>query len=115
VRTLRALGLDLPTIRKVVDREISLPLAAAAPTEARNVQTWTLRLQRSLPTVAQARLHCPGPVSASDKELAASLIGHWMIGFQADQDLAWALLLEDGGSGGGDAGSVARAFLQKAQ
>ncbi|QFQ98499.1 hypothetical protein F9278_22545 [Streptomyces phaeolivaceus] len=51
----------------------------------------------------------------SDNELAAPLIGHWMIGFQADQDLAWALLLEDGGLGGRDAGPVARAFLQKAQ
>jgi hypothetical protein len=53
VRALRALGLDLPTIRKVVGREISLPRVAAAPTEARDVRTWTLRLQRSLPTVAR--------------------------------------------------------------
>ncbi|MGN9755423.1 hypothetical protein [Streptomyces sp. SD31] len=69
MRTLRALGLDPPTIRKVVDREISLPRVAAAPTEARDVQTWTLRLQRSLPTVAQARLHCPGPVSGRTTNL----------------------------------------------
>ncbi|MEU1487899.1 penicillin-binding transpeptidase domain-containing protein [Streptomyces sp. NPDC005752] len=35
----------------------------------------------------------------------------WMIGFQGDSDLAWAVLLEDGGSGGADAGPVAQRFL----
>ncbi|MEU8548174.1 MerR family transcriptional regulator [Streptomyces roseoverticillatus] len=34
VRTLRDLGLDLATIRKVVDQELSLPEAAAAHAEA---------------------------------------------------------------------------------
>lgn len=36
----------------------------------------------------------------------------WMIGFQGDSDLAWAVLLEDGGSGGADAGPVAARFLR---
>ncbi|MCI0386056.1 penicillin-binding transpeptidase domain-containing protein [Streptomyces sp. CNQ085] len=36
----------------------------------------------------------------------------WMIGFQGDSDLAWAVLLEDGGSGGTDAGPVAAKFLR---
>ncbi|MFC7817446.1 MULTISPECIES: penicillin-binding transpeptidase domain-containing protein [unclassified Streptomyces] len=36
----------------------------------------------------------------------------WMIGFQGDRDLAWAVLLEDGGSGGSDAGPVAAKFLR---
>ncbi|SDS32419.1 penicillin-binding transpeptidase domain-containing protein [Actinopolymorpha singaporensis] len=36
----------------------------------------------------------------------------WMIGYQEDSDLAWAVLLEDGGSGGSDAGPVAAAFLK---
>lgn len=35
----------------------------------------------------------------------------WMIGYQGDFDLAWAVLLEDGGSGGADAGPVAARFL----
>ncbi|MET9436664.1 penicillin-binding transpeptidase domain-containing protein [Streptomyces sp. NPDC006551] len=35
----------------------------------------------------------------------------WMIGYQGDSDLAWAVLLEDGGSGGADAGPVAARFL----
>ncbi|MTE21396.1 PbsX family transcriptional regulator [Streptomyces sp. TRM43335] len=36
----------------------------------------------------------------------------WMIGFQGDRDLAWAVLLEDGGSGGADAGPIAAKFLR---
>ncbi|MEU3464752.1 penicillin-binding transpeptidase domain-containing protein [Streptomyces sp. NPDC006733] len=35
----------------------------------------------------------------------------WMIGYQEDTPLAWAVLLEDGGSGGADAGPVAARFL----
>ncbi|MFJ6088238.1 MerR family transcriptional regulator [Streptomyces sp. NPDC092369] len=48
VRTLRELGLDLPTIRKVVDRELSLPEVAAAHTEALEVQIRVLRLRRAV-------------------------------------------------------------------
>ncbi|MEU0073122.1 penicillin-binding transpeptidase domain-containing protein [Streptomyces sp. NPDC006332] len=36
----------------------------------------------------------------------------WMIGYQEDRDLAWSVLLEDGGSGGSDAGPVAAKFLK---
>jgi hypothetical protein len=36
----------------------------------------------------------------------------WMIGYQEDRDLAWSVLLEDGGSGGKDAGPVAAKFLR---
>lgn len=35
----------------------------------------------------------------------------WMIGYQGDDDLAWSVLLADGGSGGADAGPVAARFL----
>ncbi|WP_217560651.1 MerR family transcriptional regulator [Streptomyces sp. GbtcB6] len=45
VRTLRELGLDLPTIRKVVDRELSLAEAAAVHAEALAVQIRVLRLR----------------------------------------------------------------------
>ncbi|WP_338146617.1 penicillin-binding transpeptidase domain-containing protein [Streptomyces boncukensis] len=37
----------------------------------------------------------------------------WMIGYQGGDNLAWAVLLEDGGSGGSDAGPVAARFLKK--
>ncbi|MEX0170885.1 PbsX family transcriptional regulator [Streptomyces sp. LMG1-1-1.1] len=36
----------------------------------------------------------------------------WMIGYQGDRNLAWAVLLEDGGSGGRDAGPIAAKFLK---
>ncbi|WP_405806722.1 penicillin-binding transpeptidase domain-containing protein [Streptomyces sp. NBC_01187] len=36
----------------------------------------------------------------------------WMIGYQDDSQLAWSVLLEDGGSGGKDAGPVAARFLK---
>ena len=54
VRTLRDLGVDLTTIRKVVHREISLPEVAAAHAEALAVQIRVLRLRRAvLMTVAK--------------------------------------------------------------
>ncbi|MFF2172975.1 penicillin-binding transpeptidase domain-containing protein [[Kitasatospora] papulosa] len=36
----------------------------------------------------------------------------WMIGYQGSDDLAWCVMLEDGGSGGADAGPVAAKFLK---
>ncbi|MFC4533826.1 MerR family transcriptional regulator [Sphaerisporangium dianthi] len=48
VRTLRDLGLDLATIRRVVDREISLPEVAAAHAAALEVQMRTLRLRHAV-------------------------------------------------------------------
>ncbi|MEU8540167.1 penicillin-binding transpeptidase domain-containing protein [Streptomyces sp. NPDC048717] len=36
----------------------------------------------------------------------------WMIGYQGDRELAWSVLLEDGGSGGRDAGPIAAKFLR---
>src|SRR6202167_1525794 len=52
VRTLRDLGLDLPTIRKVVNRELPLPAVAAAHAEALDVQIRILRLRRAVLTAA---------------------------------------------------------------
>jgi DNA-binding transcriptional MerR regulator len=48
VRTLRDLGLDLATIRKVADRELSLPEVAAAHAEALAAQIRILRLRRAV-------------------------------------------------------------------
>ncbi|MER6999319.1 penicillin-binding transpeptidase domain-containing protein [Streptomyces sp. NPDC000410] len=36
----------------------------------------------------------------------------WMIGYQGDSNIAWSVLLEDGGSGGSDAGPIAARFLK---
>ncbi|HEY2796097.1 MAG TPA: MerR family transcriptional regulator [Micromonosporaceae bacterium] len=55
VRTLRELGLDLPTIRRVVDQEISLSEVAAAHAEALEVQIRTLRLRRAVLTAVAER------------------------------------------------------------
>lgn len=59
VRTLRELGLDLPTIRKVVDRELSLPEVAAAHAEALTVQIRVLRLRRAVVTAVAERGSTP--------------------------------------------------------
>lgn len=59
VRTLRELGLDLPTIRKVLDREISLPEVAAAHAEALAVQIRMLRLRRAVLTAVAKRGSTP--------------------------------------------------------
>ncbi|MFE7772974.1 penicillin-binding transpeptidase domain-containing protein [Streptomyces sp. NPDC057445] len=36
----------------------------------------------------------------------------WMIGYQGEKNLAWSVLVEDGGSGGSDAGPIAARFLK---
>ncbi|MGW1296865.1 MerR family transcriptional regulator [Streptomyces sp. NPDC002533] len=59
VRTLRELGLDLPTIRRVVDRELSLPGVAAAHAEALAVQIRVLCLRRAVLTAVAARGSTP--------------------------------------------------------
>jgi DNA-binding transcriptional MerR regulator len=59
VRTLRELGLDLPTIRKVLDREISLPEVAAAHAEALAAQIRMLRLRRAVLTAVAKRGSTP--------------------------------------------------------
>ncbi|MEV0486009.1 MerR family transcriptional regulator [Streptomyces sp. NPDC050508] len=55
VRTLRELGLDLSTIRKVVDRELSLPEVAAAHAEALAVQIRVLCLRCAVMTAVAER------------------------------------------------------------
>ncbi|MFI6726658.1 MerR family transcriptional regulator [Streptomyces atratus] len=59
VRTLRDLGLDLPTIRKAVDRELSLPEVAAAHAEALAVQIRTLRTRHAVLTTVAKRGSTP--------------------------------------------------------
>ncbi|HYZ56156.1 MAG TPA: MerR family transcriptional regulator [Streptosporangiaceae bacterium] len=59
VRTLRDLGLDLATIRKVVDRELTLPEVAAAHAEALAVQIRALGLRRAVLTAVAKRGSTP--------------------------------------------------------
>src|SRR5882762_4833691 len=54
VRTLRDLGIDLPTIRRVLEREVSMTSVAAAHATALDIQIRGLRLRRAvLRAVAQ--------------------------------------------------------------
>lgn len=59
VRTLRELEVDLPTIRKVVDRELSLHTVAAAHAEALDVQIRILRLRRAVLTAVARHASTP--------------------------------------------------------
>ncbi|MGW0811023.1 MerR family transcriptional regulator [Nonomuraea sp. NPDC002799] len=59
VRTLRDLGLDLPTIRRVVAGEITLSEVAAAHAEALATQIRTLRLRRAVLTAVARRGSTP--------------------------------------------------------
>lgn len=61
IRTLRELGLDLATVRRVADRDASLPAVAAAHAEALDVQIRTLRLRRAvLRAIARSADHPEG-------------------------------------------------------
>jgi DNA-binding transcriptional MerR regulator len=59
VHTLRDLGVDLPTIRQVLQREISVPQAAAAHAEALEVQIRILRLRQAVLRVVADRGSSP--------------------------------------------------------
>src|SRR5262245_34415449 len=59
VRTLRDLGLDLSTIRRIADRELSLPEVAAAHAEALAVQIRVLRLRHAVLTAVAKRGSTP--------------------------------------------------------
>ncbi|WP_308164695.1 hypothetical protein [Nonomuraea sediminis] len=84
VRTLRDLGLDLATIRQIVDREISLPEVAAAHAEALAVPIRTLRLRRAVLTAVARRgstpeemdlMHKPAELSGEERR---RLIGDFL-------------------------------------
>ncbi|MYS22792.1 MerR HTH family regulatory protein [Streptomyces sp. DvalAA-14] len=55
VRTLRELGIDLPSIQRVLDQEVSLPDVAAVHAEALVVQIRVLRLRHAVLTVVAER------------------------------------------------------------
>jgi hypothetical protein len=55
VRTLRELGVDLPTIKRVLDRELSVTGVARAHAAALDAQIRVLRLQRTVLRIAATR------------------------------------------------------------
>src|SRR5689334_21495633 len=59
IRTLRELGLDLATIRKVLDHETALSDVAAAHAEALAVQVRTLQLRRAILSLVAERHSTP--------------------------------------------------------
>ncbi|MEU7844144.1 MerR family transcriptional regulator [Micromonospora sp. NPDC049114] len=74
VRTLRDLGVDLASIRRVVDREVPLHEVAAAHAEALAVQVRVLRLRQAVLTVAARRE--AGPSEVDDLHRLARLTAH---------------------------------------
>ncbi|MBM0234417.1 MerR family transcriptional regulator [Micromonospora sp. STR1_7] len=71
VRTLRDLGVDLASIRRVVDREVPLHEVAATHAEALAVQIRVLRLRQAVLTVAARR--GAGPAEVDDLHRLAQL------------------------------------------
>ncbi|MEU2679182.1 MerR family transcriptional regulator [Streptomyces sp. NPDC007107] len=59
VRTLRELGIDLPMIRRVLDRELSVAEVAAAHADAMDAQIRMLQLRRSVLRVVAGRGSSP--------------------------------------------------------
>lgn len=62
-----------------------------------------------VPGTAHAKTGTAEFVTGEDGDVSTHA---WMIGYLGDSDLAFAVLLEDGGSGGSHAGPVAAAFLE---
>lgn len=62
VRTLRELGVDLATVRRVVAREVTLPEVAAAHADALDAQIRVLRSRRAVLTVIARRGSTPARV-----------------------------------------------------
>ncbi|MFI6152212.1 MerR family transcriptional regulator [Kitasatospora sp. NPDC051170] len=67
VRTLRDLGLDLPAVRRVLDRETPLAEVAAAHAEALDVQIRTLRLRRAVLLAVAQRSSTPEEMTLMHK------------------------------------------------
>ncbi|SBT37797.1 MerR family transcriptional regulator [Micromonospora auratinigra] len=94
VRTLRELGLDLATVRRVVDREVPLGAVAGAHAEALATQIRLLRLRRAVLTVAargdctpeeMARVHGLARLSAQERRrLVADFLDATFAGLTAD-------------------------------
>lgn len=67
VRTLRELGLDLPTIRRIVDRELPLPGVAATHAQALAARIRVLRLRHAVLTAVARRESTPEEIELMHK------------------------------------------------
>lgn len=67
VRTLRDLGVDLGTVRRVLDREIGVGEVASAHAEALDVQIRTLRLRRAVLRAVAKRASSPEEIELMHK------------------------------------------------
>jgi DNA-binding transcriptional MerR regulator len=99
VRTLRELGVDLPTIKRVLDREVSLGGVAAAHAAALDAQIRVLRLQRTVLRVAAARdtttpqemklMHDLARLGAAERRrIVADFVEEVFAGLDADPGIA---------------------------
>lgn len=94
VRTLRDLGLDLPTVRKVVEREASLAEVAAAHADALDLQIRTLRLRRAVLTAVARRGSTPEELDLMHKLAKLSAVERGRL-VGAFLDAAYGGLTED--------------------
>ena len=99
VRTLRELGVDLPTIKRVLDRELSLSGVATAHAAALDAQIRVLRLQRTVLRVAAARdtttpeemklMHDLARLGAAERRnIVADFVEEVFAGLDADPGIA---------------------------
>jgi DNA-binding transcriptional MerR regulator len=72
VRTLRELGVDLPTVQRVLAREITIAEVAAAHAEALDTQIRTLRLRRAVMRAVAKRGSSPEEMDLMHKLAALS-------------------------------------------
>jgi DNA-binding transcriptional MerR regulator len=99
VRTLRELGVDLPTVNRVLSREVSIPELAAEHAEALDVQIRTLRLRRSVLRAVAKRGSSPRELEMvhelarmTEEERQAILDDFWREvdeGLPATENAAW--------------------------
>ncbi|EWM14984.1 MerR-family transcriptional regulator [Kutzneria sp. 744] len=99
VRTLRELGVDLPTVNRVLSREVSIPELAAEHAEALDVQIRTLRLRRSVLRAVAKRGSSPKELEMvhelarmTEEERQAILDDFWAevdAGLPATENAAW--------------------------
>ncbi|MFG2091838.1 MULTISPECIES: MerR family transcriptional regulator [unclassified Spirillospora] len=92
VRTLRDLGMDLPTIRRVVEREVPLSEVAAAHAEALDVRIRALRLRRAVLTAVARRgstreeMHLMHKLARLSEDERRRLIGDFLDTAFGDRD-----------------------------
>jgi DNA-binding transcriptional MerR regulator len=98
VRTLRELGVDLPTIGRVLDRELSLAGVAAAHARALDAQIRVLRLSRTVARLAARRHSTPQEMTlmhklarlseAERRRIVDDFLDEVLGGLEVDPDLA---------------------------